>query len=489
MFNLSEADIRKRLKDYENEKLKTKNLKNNNDKYRKDLKKKKGKIKELEDKVKDLERKLRDFAEAKNAKRPKFPNQNYSVDSQNKRDGEKEKSLIRGKRQKKIDREKQVSEIVKVYPENIEKTRCYKFKTRIITHIKDGKSVVIKYIIYRENAGKGISGKIGKMKRVLPHTDYGLEVGLITVFLKNELGLSHTQTQKIFSFFCQLEISSSQIDNLLSQVSKIWKKDFEAISDLMVLATVIYLDETGWRVGSKNCFAWIFESLNHTLFLYGETRKEEVLDKILPRKQFDGIGISDCYRIYENRFKESQKCWAHFLREIISLSLLYPENKEYETFLKSLGKIFSDSKKLKLEKISPLEKEKRIIRLNKRILEICTRKEEKMNKDTKRNHRKFVNLQKRLVRNIDDLFTFVRHKNVDPTSNRAERGLRKTALQRNAYQTSKSVAGAKRLSILTSVMTSLKQNLPNFSLETVLEEVSSWQISGASLFENQLKSV
>jgi hypothetical protein len=177
------------------------------------------------------------------------------------------------------------------------------------------------------------------------------------------------------------------------------------------------------------------------------------------------------------------------LREIISLHLRYLKNKEYEEFLKSLGKIFSESKKLKQKDFSHPEKEKQIILMKKKISKICTRKDEKMNKKTKKNHRKFVNLQKRLVRNVDSLFTFVLHEGVDPTSNRAERGLRKTALQRNAYQTSKSETGAKRLSILTSVMTSLNQSLPNFSLDSVLEEVSSWQLSGSSLFQNQLKSV
>ncbi len=104
-------------------------------------------------------------------------------------------------------------------------------------------------------------------------------------------------------------------------------------------------------------------------------------------------------------------------------------------------------------------------------------------------HREFVNLQKLLVKNIGDLFTFVLEKNVDPTSNLIEQALRKTALQRNAYQTSKSDAGAFRKSILTSVISSLKQNLPVFSLETVLEEVSRWQEKGVSLFEEQLAQV
>lgn len=385
--------------------------------------------------------------------------------------------------------EKEVSRENEVYPEGVAPEDCYAFKTRIITHIKKGQKEVVKYLVYREKVGWGKSGKIGQIEGVLPRTDYGMEVGIIVAFLVNELGLSRLQTISILSFFCDLKIASSQVDNLLTQIAKIWEKEFNAISDLMVLASIVYVDETGWRVGKKNCYTWGFKSLLHTFMVYGKNRSEEVLDKVLPRALFRGTGITDCYQIYVDRFDSAQKCWAHLLRKILKLHLLYPKNLEYKNSLKKLGKIFSESKKLKQKKISITEKEQEVEDLKKRIRKLCTRKNEKLPKDIPKEHREFVNLQKLLVKNIGDLFTFVLYENVEPTSNEIERALRKTALQRNAYQTSKSDAGAFRKSILTSVISSLKQNLPTFSLETVLEEIVCWQKSGVSLFEKQLAQV
>ncbi|MBI1813008.1 hypothetical protein HYR82_04510, partial [Candidatus Peregrinibacteria bacterium] len=43
---------------------------------------------------------------------------------------------------------------------------------------------------------------------------------------------------------------------------------------------------------------------------------------------------------------------------------------------------------------------------------------------------------------------------------------------RNNYQTSKTKRGADRRSVLTSVLTSLQQSLPAFSLSTVIAEVT-----------------
>ena len=193
------------------------------------------------------------------------------------------------------------------------------------------------------------------------------------------------------------------------------------------------------------------------------------------------------YRIYVNRFEKAQKCWAHFLRKAIKLMLLYPEKDEYRAFFEKLFEIFTAGKKFKQkEKLNDKQKENKVKILQSKILTICKEKETKLSKTTDKDWREFVNLQKNLVRNLDDLFTFVMISEVEPTNNRAERGFRKTALARNNYQTSKTKKGAKRRSIIDSVLTSLKQNLSDFSMESVTTEVSQWRKTGKSLFQKQL---
>lgn len=446
------------------------------------------KIRELEEKLKDKEREnkelkddLKKLAEQKTAKRPKFPD--YSLSKQE-RLLIKEKGKSTGRRTK-AEKLKEVTREENIYPEGVSPESCVLVTSRIVTHLRDGQKEVVMYHVYRKKWGT----KRGKVPGVFPRSEYGMEVVIALAFLIYELQLTTNQASKILEFFCDMKIGKSEIDSLLQNLSGRWEKEFNAIADLILLSLVVYIDETGWKISSKRCFTWIFKSINHTLLLYGEKREEEVLDRILPLEKFTGIAVTDCYRMYVKRFKKAQKCWAHFLRDAIKLMLLFPENKKYKVFFKKALKIFRDSKEVKKNsKLTEKQKEEKIIELEKRIVKLCTKANEKLNKDTEQDYRKFVNLQKRLIENLDDLFVFITTP-AEPTSNHAERGLRPTSRARNNYQTSKTKKGAKRRSIITSVLTSLKQNLPAFTLKDIIDEVLKWEIEGKSLFHIQLETL
>ena len=454
----------------------------------KELRDKEDEVEEVEEKLKEAEeenKELRDliktFENRVKAKSPRF-SENYSVSKQ---EGllfeitEKKKSTGRVKTSIK----KRKAKIFKnTYPKGLKKKDCIYLYDRTITRLINSKAKLVCYHIYREMNGS----RIGQPEGVFPRVEYGIEVIIALSFLVYELHLSQDQAAQVMNFFTGIEISSSQIDSLFSTLSKNWEKEFETIKDLILLALVVYIDETGWKVSAKNCYTWIFKSLDHTLFLFGESRKEEVLDSILPLNLFEGIAGTDCYSVYCKRFKKAQKCWAHFLRDAIKLMLMYPEKKEYEIFFKKLLEIFREAKKTKQAKLTFIQKEEKVNSYIESMRTLCNKTDTKMNKETLDDVRKFINLQKRLIKNINELFTFVTTE-VDATSNTAEQGLRGIAKSRNNYQTSKTKKGATKRSIITSVLASLKQNLKNFSIQSVTEEVQSWVETGESLFERQLK--
>ncbi len=69
------------------------------------------------------------------------------------------------------------------------------------------------------------------------------------------------------------------------------------------------MDETGWKVGNEKCSLWAFASQLQRVFLFGCHKDDATLDEMLPPDIFDGIGVSDDAAVYENRFKQGQKCW------------------------------------------------------------------------------------------------------------------------------------------------------------------------------------
>ncbi|MFV0446530.1 MAG: hypothetical protein ACK5Q5_23410 [Planctomycetaceae bacterium] len=73
----------------------------------------------------------------------------------------------------------------------------------------------------------------------------------------------------------------------------------------------------------------------------------------------------------------------------------------------------------------------------------------------------------------DELFTFVRHPAASGTNNEAERTLRQPALDRRTDRTRKPPTGARRRTILVSVLESLRLHLSEFTLPHLLDEIGS----------------
>jgi hypothetical protein len=78
------------------------------------------------------------------------------------------------------------------------------------------------------------------------------------------------------------------------------------------------------------------------------------------------------------------------------------------------------------------------------------------------------------------------------TNNEAERTLRSSATARKTGRTNKTLGGARRQTVLVSVLESLRCFLPRFTLTTVIAEIQRWRDTGQSCFTkllNELKLV
>jgi transposase len=441
-------------------------------------------IARLQGRVAGLERVLERKAQANRSKTPRFSG-DYSLRSQE-RPTRRRKRRSPGRRPKalKLDRTERTEE---VYPEGVPPQQCVFGRDRLAWRIEDGRAVRVRYRLHRDSH----SGRMAELPEVLPRSEHGLEVAVILAFLVYSMGLSIDKARALLSFFCRLDLSKSQADSLLSQLSRLWQRDFEALCELMAWATVIYIDETGWKLSAANCYAWVFTTLTHTVLLYGRGRDHSVLEEILP-EDFGGIGVSDDYAVYRDRFGRGQKCWAHLLRKAIALMLAHPENSTYRQFFERLLALFRGGKRFQHDRrLGPSGRERRVVELEEGLERLCTRWQDELSEETPTDERDFVNLQKALMRmkQEKELFTFVLVPEVEATNNRSERTLRFTAQMRQANQTSKSEWGAQRRSILTSVLLSLRQHLPKFTLDGVVREVTRWRRAGASLFRAQLAAL
>jgi transposase len=370
-----------------------------------------------------------------------------------------------------------------IYPDGVRHGDCTLARERAVWRLENGRAVLVGYRIF---AGPG--GAEPRIAGVTPRCEYGIEILVVLAFLVYIIGISLDKACAVLGFFCQLPLAKSQADALLRQLAQHWEGEFDLLCTLMAHAAVVYMDETGWKMGRDGCSLWAFASRLQRVFLFGCRKDDATLDKILPPEVFDGIGVSDDAAVYQGRFVQAQKCWAHLLRKAIKLALLYPRKKKYQRFLDRLLELYYDAKRAAEDgRLAQEGREQRVTDLEGRLCELCTPYWRDATPDMKPHERDFVNLVNELIRLLqkEELFTFVLVPEVEPTNNSSERRLRGPAQDRKAGRTSKTAAGAHRRSVIVRVLESLRANLGKFTLSNVLEELGRWMSEGISLFARQ----
>ena len=459
-------------------------------------------LKQLEDQVKRLQALLEGKADAKSAKKPIFT-ENYSLGrNKNKKKKPKRKSTGRKPTQNKRDL---VSQTIDIFSEGVAREQCVLHRSQHAWRLVDGKAIYVCYHIYDLPSSQNLPLPLGLRNS---RSEFGIEIILILAFLHYWIGVSLDNARQIMNFFTGLNLSKGQADSLLSQLASDWDEQYDTIAQLIALQMVVYIDETGWEVGKKPCYTWVFSTSMHVLFRCGVSRKKEEATAILG-ESFSGIGVTDDYAAYNKMFSQHQLCWAHLIRKAIKLALQNPNDPQYLQFLDGLCSIYDDAKELRTSALTvtddakPTEDASRVAivkQLQDRIMSLCNRREEqvitakaaaKANpviEPTAEHIATFILLQRELTKNIDCLFVFVEHPEVEPTNNRSERNVRREAEIRKGARTSKTARGAKRRSIIVTVFASLQTRISNFTLTHVLTEIDRWLESGSSLFQQELQT-
>jgi hypothetical protein len=448
------------------------------------IKEQAARIKELEQEIRELKKLLVDKAQSKESKPPKEAS-NFSVsrhEQKRRKKGRGKKSTGRKPKDAKRDL---ATDSIDLYWHGANGKKCVLRREQFVWRLIDGKAVYVHYRIFDTPDSSDLPPVDGVRNG---KCEYGLEILITLAFLVYWTGVSIDKACGIFAFFTDLKLSKSQADSLLSQLATDWRKEYEAIAELIASAAILYIDETGWRVSKRSCYTWIFSTLTTVLYKCGVGRGRGVLREVLG-EQFEGIGVTDDYSAHQSQFTEPQLCWAHFLRKAIALSLRHPENGQYQRFLKSLFAIYHDAVRFSKDRRLSAGRQEKVNKLKTRIRMICRRYGEMLDNATPIDDAKFVRLQNELVDHVENLFVFVLHPEVEATNNRSERQARPEAMAKKATRTSKTDGGAMRRGIIMSVLASLSKRMEHFTLGNVLAEINRWIETGLSVFREELASI
>src|SRR5437588_7539778 len=379
-----------------------------------------------------------------------------------------------------------------VYPDGVDPSDCWLSHTRPVWRLEQGRAVLVAYRVYR-----GPNNQYGQIPGVLGRSEFALEVVVSIAYLVYVVGLSFDKVCLVLHFFGNLKLSKSQADSLLHQLARHWHNEFDVLCTLLANSLVVHADETSWSLNS----VWAFLSEKARLLLFGVHKDAQTLSSLLDPATFAGIMISDDAAVY-GHFTQAQKCWAHLPRKAIKLTLQDPDNADYRQFADRLLEIYRAAARVQRDgRLGDAGRARKVAALEDELFELCLPvwlAELPPLEGLQDDYRLLVNEVMRLLL-AEELFTFVTAKPVEQpngeiqtvggTNNEAERTLRNPAAARKTGRTSKTVHGARRQTILTSVLESLRLYLSSFTLPAVIEEIQGWLASGRSCFEELLQKM
>ena len=362
-----------------------------------------------------------------------------------------------------------------VFPEGLDPQQCKLSHSRPVWRLEDGRAVLVAYHIFR-----GGRNQFGKIPGALGRSEFGVEIVIAIAYQVYILGLSFDKVCAVMSFFQGLKLSKSQADTLLHRLARQWEEEFETLCTLLANSAVVHADETSWSINS----VWAFLSEQVRVLLFGVHKDGATLQAVLDPATFAGVVVSDDAAVYAN-FSKAQKCWAHLIRKAIKLTLQDPDNAEYRSFADGLLSLYRKACRIKRDgRLGQAGRERKVAELDDELLELCAGRwldETPTPGEIENTYRCLAHELMRLML-AQELFTFVLQAEVDGTNNEAERELRSAAQARKTGRTNKTRRGARRQSILHSVLESLRKQLPKFTLETVVAEVLRWSAVGRSCF-------
>ncbi len=379
-----------------------------------------------------------------------------------------------------------------VYPAGVDPSDCWLSHTRPVWRLENGRAVLVAFRVFR-----GPNNQYGQIPGVLGRSEFALEIVVAIAFQVYVVGLSFDKVCLLLHFFQNLKLSKSQADALLHQLARHWHKQFDVLCTLLANSLVVHADETSWSINS----VWAFLSEKARLLLFGVHKDAATLAALLDPDTFAGIMISDDAAVYAN-FTRAQKCWAHLLRKAIKLTLQVPDDADYRQFTDRLLEIYRAACRVQRDgRFGDAGRAGKVSKLEEELLELCGPMwfaELPPGEGVEDDYRRLVNEVMRLLL-AEELFTFVTAKPVEQpngqpqavggTNNEAERTLRNPAQARKTGRTNKTVAGARRQTIVSSVLESLRLYLTTFTLQNVIEEVQGWMASGQSCFEELLEKL
>lgn len=302
--------------------------------------------------------------------------------------------------------------------------------------------MIIRHFILNEgecaNCGRTVQGAVPNGH----HTGFGPRLSALIAELAGVDGNSRETVQSFCGSVLGFHISLGGIQNVIDRVSQAIEPHYEKIADIARETKVNYIDETSWKLSGTLNWLWVMANSVVAFFMIHTNRSSEAFQELVDG--WVGILVSDGYIVYQKWVGLRQTCLAHLIRAAKGLE----ERSDPELSRFGIWARKELQRLCKMAKKKPSRGE--WLAFYARLSHLIARY-----RDCDNEAGVFA---RRLEREMENLFIFLKNEGVEPTNNFAERMIRFAVMWRKRSQGTRSQKGNRWVERILSLRQTCRLN-------------------------------
>ena len=273
----------------------------------------------------------------------------------------------------------------------------------------------------------------------------GPDAQAAVVMLNKDLGLSQGKIGRFFQTFFGIRLTRGGSCQIMLRAADRCQDEHRAIVRRVQQGRSIVADETGWRIGGWTAWLHVAVGADAVAYLVARRRGFEA-SALLIGEDYHGKLTHDGYASYD-RFRGAlhQTCLGHLLRRCHEM--LETATRGAVVFPRKVKALLREALETREQrdarKITAAAAGAKADQLQARMTTLV-----RPLKTNAANERLAAHLQ----RHMSQLFTFLRHPDIDATNYRAEQAIRPAVVNRKVWGGNRTEAGAAAQSILMTVL-------------------------------------
>jgi len=301
------------------------------------------------------------------------------------------------------------------------------------------------------NCGKINCGNFPE--QVKASLQYGPRIESMIAYMSSRQYMPYARIAEYFNQIHQLPISEGTIDNCLNRFYEKATSAYETIKSKIFNSLAVGADETGCKINGEKYWIWVWQTTQYNYITVSNTRGKQAIDDSFPLGLPNSILTSDAWAAQlATKAKSHQLCMAHLMRD-----LKYFSETLKDEWSSKIKKVFEEALKLKRSMLST---------------DYYTENEAIQNIENSTNQlleegyilsKEVKAFKKRLIKNRDYLFEFLKYENVEADNNSSERAIRNVKVKQKISNQFKTLKGAQIFVVIRSIIdTAIKNNLNIF---------------------------